>query len=85
MTQPTLSAMPEARLMERLEPTLPETPERECPSCRDQSVVHAGHVIGVGGKIKSEHRCETCGTAFWFVRERVPLSGALAPPARPTP
>src|SRR5580765_1032302 len=78
MNQPTLSAMPEARLMECLERTLPETRERQCPACRDQSVVHAGHIIGGGGEIKSEHRCETCGTAFWFVRERMPLSGALA-------
>ena len=78
MTQPTVSAMPEARLMQYLEPPLPETRKRQCPSCHGPWIVHAGHVIGGGGEIKTEHRCELCGTRFWFVRKRVPLSGALA-------
>ena len=62
MTQPTLSAMPEARLT--------ETRVRQCPSCQSESIVHAGHIIGGGGMLKTEHRCEECGTGFWFVRER---------------
>jgi hypothetical protein len=51
---------------------LPETRERRCPACQSERVVHAGRVIGGGGLIKSEYRCEACGTAFWFVRTRVP-------------
>jgi DNA-directed RNA polymerase subunit RPC12/RpoP len=54
------------------EHTAPETRERRCPACQSQHIVHAGHVIGGGGLIKSEYRCEACGAAFWFVRERVP-------------
>ena len=78
MTQPTLSATPEARLIECLEPKLPETRERQCPSCHGPWIVHAGHVIGGGGEIKTEHRCELCGAAFWLVRKRIPLNVALA-------
>ena len=77
MTQPTLSAMPEARPMEYPVPTMPETRERQCPSCHAPWIVHAGHVIGGGGDIKTEHRCEQCGTAFWLVRKRIPLNVAL--------
>jgi hypothetical protein len=51
---------------------------RQCPSCHGLRIVHAGHVIAAKGMLKSEQRCEVCGTAFWFVRERIPLSGALA-------
>jgi len=54
------------------EPVLPETRERRCPSCQSQRIVHAGHVIGAGGMIKAEQRCEACGTTFLFVRQRIP-------------
>ena len=77
MTQPTIHAAPEVRPVASAEPMLPETRERQCPSCHGAWIVHAGHVIGGGGEIKTEHRCELCGTRFWFVRKRVPLSGAL--------
>jgi hypothetical protein len=60
------------------EPALPETRERRCPGCHSERIVHEGHVIGGGGLIKSEYRCELCRTAFWFVRKRVP--GAPATP-----
>jgi hypothetical protein len=33
--------------------------------------VYAGRIIGAGGMVKVERRCEECGTAFWFVRERL--------------
>jgi hypothetical protein len=59
-------------------PELPETHERQCPSCHGLWIVHAGHVIASKGMLKSEQRCEVCGTAFWFVRKQIPLSGALA-------
>ena len=78
MTQPTIHATPEVRPMTSAEPMLPETRERQCPSCHGPWIVHAGHVIGGGGEIKTEHRCELCGTAFWFVRKRTPLNVALA-------
>ena len=54
-----------------LEPELPETRERPCPSCQSEWIVYAGRIIGVGGMIKVEGRCDACGTAFWFVRERI--------------
>jgi hypothetical protein len=72
MDQPTtLSAVTQPRPMSSPERPLPETPERRCPICESQKIVHAGHVIGGGGMLKTEHRCETCGTGFWFVRERI--------------
>ena len=52
------------------ESALPESDERRCPACQNPEVVHEGHVIGGGGMIKSEFRCELCRTAFWFVRNR---------------
>ena len=60
------------------EPVTPETHERRCPSCQSEKIVHAGQVVGGEGLIKSEHRCEGCGTEFWFVRTRVPR---LPPPS----
>ena len=54
-----------------LEPALPETRERRCPSCQSERIVYAGRIIGAGGMVKVERRCEECGTAFWFVRERL--------------
>ena len=59
-----------ARAPPSLEP-LPETRERRCPSCQSEQVLYAGQVFGAGGLIKVEHRCEACGTAFLFVRERL--------------
>jgi uncharacterized protein (DUF983 family) len=49
---------------------LPETRERRCPACRSERITPVVHVIGVETVVKVEHRCEACGTAFWFVRER---------------
>ena len=74
MNQPPFRATPEIRPTASAEPMLPETRERQCPSCRGGWVVHAGHVVASEGTIRSEHRCEFCGTAFWFVRKRMPLS-----------
>jgi hypothetical protein len=54
-----------------LEPALPETRERRCPSCQSEQIVYAGRIIGAGGMVKVERRCEACGTAFLFVRERL--------------
>jgi transcriptional regulator NrdR family protein len=53
------------------ESALPETRERRCPSCQSERIVYAGRIIGAGGMVKVERRCEECGTAFWFVRERL--------------
>lgn len=78
MNQPTIHAAPEVRPVASAEPMLPETRERQCPSCQGARIVHAGHVIAAKGMLKCEQRCEVCGTAFWFVRERLPLSGVLA-------
>jgi predicted Zn-ribbon and HTH transcriptional regulator len=50
-------------------PTLPETDESRCPACRSEQIAPVGHVIAGGGLIKSEQRCETCGTAFFLVRK----------------
>jgi uncharacterized protein (DUF983 family) len=55
-------------------PVLPETLERRCPACQSEQVVYTGRIIGVAGVIKVEHRCAACGTAFWFVRPRLPRS-----------
>lgn len=48
------------------------TKERRCPACQSEHVKRAGHFIAASGMIKSEHRCEGCGAAFWFARERIP-------------
>ena len=75
--------------MPQTDPSLPETSARQCPSCQSGKIVHAGHVIAGKGMLKSEQRCEVCGTAFWFVRKRIPLTGALGDSeedqANPTP
>jgi hypothetical protein len=42
------------------------------PHLSERAVTHAGHVIAGDGMIKSAHRCEPCGTVFWFVRKRIP-------------
>ena len=60
------------------DPVLLETRERRCPSCQSEKIVHAGYVVGGGGMIRSEQRCEGCGIAFWFVRTRMP--GIPPPP-----
>jgi hypothetical protein len=51
---------------------LPMTQERRCPGCQSEHIQRAGHFIAGNGMIKSEQRCEACGTAFWFARERIP-------------
>jgi uncharacterized protein (DUF983 family) len=53
------------------ESALPETRERRCPSCQSEQIVYAGRIMGVEGMVKVERRCEECGTAFLFVRERL--------------
>ena len=52
------------------EPALPESLERRCLACQSERVVYAGRVTPGDGTIRAEHRCEACGTAFWFVRKR---------------
>ena len=54
------------------EPDLPETRERQCPRCGGHQIVHAGEVVAFSGMIKAAQRCEGCGTAFWFLRMRMP-------------
>jgi uncharacterized protein with PIN domain len=54
------------------EPELPMIQERRCPTCQSEQIEHTGHVIAGDGMIKSAHRCEPCGTAFWLVRKRIP-------------
>ena len=54
------------------EPELPLSQERRCPTCQSEKINDAGHAIAGNGMIKSAHRCEPCGTAFWFVRKRFP-------------
>jgi transposase-like protein len=51
---------------------LPMTQKRRCPTCQSEHIKRAGHFICGNGMIKSEQRCEACGTAFWFARERIP-------------
>ena len=38
-------------------------------------VSEAGHFTAGDGMIKSEQRCEGCGAAFWFARDRIPDRG----------
>jgi hypothetical protein len=68
MTQPIPSTMTDG-LPQRV---LPETKERQCPACGGVHIVHAGSVVAGGGMLRSQHRCEPCGTVFWFVRARAP-------------
>jgi hypothetical protein len=72
MDHPTLSTVTESRPMAFSEPVLPETRERQCPRCGSQQIVHAGQVIAFSGMIKAAQQCEVCGTAFWFLRMRMP-------------
>jgi hypothetical protein len=48
---------------------LPETDQPRCSSCRSHRIGPVGHVLAAGGLIKSEQRCEVCGTAFFLVRK----------------
>jgi hypothetical protein len=50
-------------------PELPETRERRCPACHSEEIMPVGHVVAGEGLIRVEHRCETCGIGFWFVRK----------------
>jgi hypothetical protein len=54
------------------EPALPESVERRCPYCKSQRIGPVGQVMAAGRIIKVEHRCEVCGTAFFFVRTAPP-------------
>ena len=36
-------------------------------------------IVASEGRSGSQHRCELCGTAFWFVRQRILRSDALPP------
>jgi len=49
----------------------PETRERRCPACQSERIALAGHIKAAGGLIKSEQRCEACGTASVFVSKAV--------------
>jgi hypothetical protein len=61
MDQPTAPPlMTERRPMVSPEFALLETRERRCPNCESQHIVHAGHVVGGGGMLKTEQRCEVC-------------------------
>ena len=51
---------------------LPVTQESRCPACQSEHIKRVGHFIAGNGTIKSEQRCEACGAAFWFARERIP-------------
>ena len=50
---------------------LPETRERRCPACQSEEIAPVGHVVAGDGLIRVQHRCETCGAAFWFVRKPI--------------
>jgi hypothetical protein len=50
------------------EPELPETRERRCPACHSE-IMPVGHVVAGEGLIRVEHRCQTCGLGFCFVRK----------------
>ena len=78
MDQPTFSAMPAPAPMSLPQPELKEVHQRQCPACNGLQVVHAGHAIAGEGRIKEKQRCEGCGTAFWFVRDRTPSALAAA-------
>ena len=54
------------------EPELPVIQERRCPSCQSEQIKPGGLVIAGNGMIKSQFRCEPCGTAFWFARKPIP-------------
>jgi hypothetical protein len=58
--------------MSRPESEPPETRERQCPACQSEEIMRVGHVLAGDEIIKVEHRCESCGVTFFFVRK--PLS-----------
>jgi hypothetical protein len=63
--------MLEGRPMPSPEAELPETRERRCPACHSEQIEPIGHVVAGGGLIRVEHRCESCGIRFWFVRKPI--------------
>ena len=55
-----------------LDPMLPETGERRCPSCQRRDLSPMGYLILSGETVTEEFlRCEPCGTTFLFVRKAV--------------
>ena len=48
-----------------------ESRQRRCPYCESEAVRLEGDVRGVGGMVKTELACETCGRMFVFVRRVV--------------
>jgi hypothetical protein len=53
------------------EPALPTTRERECPRCGSASIEPVGRISAHEGQVYVEHRCETCGIVFLFVRKPI--------------
>ena len=53
------------------EAELPETRERRCPTCQSEQIEPVGRVVAGAGLSRVQHRCETCGTAFGFVRKPI--------------
>jgi predicted Zn-ribbon and HTH transcriptional regulator len=53
------------------EAELPDTRERRCPACQSEEIEPVGYVVAGDGLIRVQHRCETCGTGFWFVRKPI--------------
>jgi len=49
-------------------PLLLESRQRRCPHCGSEALRLGGDVRAVGGLVKSELACETCGRMFVFVR-----------------
>ena len=48
-----------------------ESRQRRCPYCESEAVTLGGDVRAVGGLVKTELACETCGRMFVFVRRVV--------------
>lgn len=48
-----------------------ESRQRRCPYCESEAVKLGGDVRAVGGLVKTELTCETCGRMFVFVRRVV--------------
>jgi len=51
--------------------------QRLCPNCRTDAIIALGRLLASGEGIRSEYRCQACGTAFWLRAER-----RIGPPDR---